>query len=194
MLKHIITKECNRKCSYCISKSITQEQLNSITRIDQAYNKCRQDNRSIMLTGGEPTMAYGFKSIVELAKSWFPDVYIVTQNPKALTDNFYRKFRAITFSMHDNKAKKLVVLNGTTVYASIMSHLYTPLLPGLLASNGFSGLTVNENQRDISHAFDNSNMPFIPNFSIRVNRIGKCLDETFIMPDLSVVHGYKEYL
>src|ERR1039458_3551350 len=94
MLKHIITKECNRKCSYCISKNITQEQLNSITRIDQAYNKCRQDSRSIMLTGGEPTMAYGFKNIVELAKSWFPDVYIVTQNPKALTENFYRKFRS----------------------------------------------------------------------------------------------------
>src|ERR1035438_10719182 len=106
MLKHIITKECNRNCSYCISKNITQKQNISLEDLFIIYKLFSKSDNNIMLTGGEPTLAFHFKQIAMTANVFFKGVFLTTQDPD-IFDNTSLKFlfSAITFSIHDRSYK-----------------------------------------------------------------------------------------
>lgn len=195
MLKHILTAKCNRKCGYCISRNVHQEEQHGIRGVVDRYMEYRKKGHAeIMLTGGEPSMAKWFPTYVSLARQIFDRVFITTQNPELIqTDNKVinaKTFDAITFSIHDAIVPE--VTNGATVYASILDARYKAGLAEELKAKGYSGLTINEEHRG-TEVF-NEELPTIDGFSIRINRRGKCLDEPMIMPDLTTIENFKEYL
>jgi hypothetical protein len=195
MLKHILTAKCNRSCGYCISRNVHQEEQHGVRGVVDRYMEFhKKGHREIMLTGGEPTMAKFFLMYVSFARQIFDRVFITTQNPEMLSnDNLWlngKTFDAITFSIHDAIVPE--VTNGATVYASILDARYKAGLAEELKAKGYSGLTINEEHRGT--AIFNEPLPEIEGFSIRINRRGKCLDEPMILPDLTTIDNFKEYL
>ncbi len=194
MLKHIITTECHRRCPYCLVRKLhTMDQsLNggyTIHEVEAIYRELRQVHRSIMFTGGEPTLHRGLQDLVSLAYRIFEGVHLTTAHIKGL--QWAPLFDSVTYSLHGDTPPELPNTLGV-VYASIMADQYSPSLPLTLAQKGYAGLSINEEQR--------SGMPFtcdlpeIEGFSIRVNHRGHCLDETIILPDLSVIRDFRPYL
>ncbi len=198
MIKHLLTTACPRSCSYCISRNIKIEQAGykELLKLPEIYDQLAKEHDEIMLTGGEPTSADHFDLYFYLAKGFFKQTFITTQNPHLL--NWKRApyyFDAITFSWHDLKYWDYEVKNGAMVYCSIMSHLYSDWLLQLLPKLGYAGLTINENHFG-GEIFDEKKLPKLDNFSIRINRRGECFkkDVVYIMPDLSITTNFKEYL
>jgi molybdenum cofactor biosynthesis enzyme MoaA len=198
MIKHIITTDCSRSCSYCISKKINIKQADykQLIELPALYDKLSQQHDSIMITGGEPTQANLFDYYYYLARACFKKVFITTQEETLLQwkkSSLY--FDAITFSWHDLKAWRYAVTNDAVVYASILSHLYSDWLVRTVHSLGYSGLTINENlfTKDV---FDESQLPQIEGFSIKINRRGQCFNNgtVYIMPDLSIRENFEEFL
>ena len=188
MLKYMLTSYCPNSCKYCITRNVNIPETRKLNDVDEVLKRLRY-KKEIMITGGEPTMALDYVPKVALAIKWFDKVFITSMNPKVLKgDGIYD---AITFSLHNlNKIPKVKI--RTPVYASILDHLYKPELINELKEKGYSGLTINENQWGNKEFKEE--LPIIDNFSIRVNKIGKCLDETIILPDLRVVDGFKEFM
>lgn len=199
MIKHIITTECTRSCNYCISKKINIEQPNNellVKKLPDLYWHLSMQHDSIMLTGGEPTQASHFYIYVSTARQYFKKVFITTQDEYLLGwKGSKRFFDAITFSWHDLKTWRYAVTNDAVVYASILSHLYSDWLVKTVQSLGYSGLTINENHftKDV---FDESQLPQIEGFSIKINRRGQCFKNNtlYIMPDLSIRENFEEFL
>lgn len=155
---------------------------------DEFYQK---GHREIMLTGGEPTMARFFLAYVNMARQVFPKVFITTQNEWVIQDyHLENTFDAVTFSIHDEVIPE--VRNNSIVYASILADRYRPILASRLKLLGYSGLTINEEHRG-TDVFSQE-VPHVKNFSIRINRRGKCLDEEMILPDLTVITNFLNYL
>jgi len=193
MLKHILTAKCNRKCGYCISRNVHQVEQHGIDNVVKVYMAfLKAGHKEIMLTGGEPSMANFFPMYISLARQIFDRVFITTQNTEIIQHRWYagKVFDAVTFSIHDAIVPE--VTNGATVYASILDARYKAGLAEELKAKGYSGLTINEEHRG-TEVF-NEELPTIDGFSIRINRRGKCLDEPMIMPDLTTIENFKEYL
>ncbi|MBI1936700.1 MAG: radical SAM protein [Ignavibacteriales bacterium] len=199
MIKHILTAECNRSCSYCITKNVKIDEINSEIleqKLPDLYWRLSMRCDSIMLTGGEPSLSKYFARYVYYAGQYFKHVFITTQNEWLLNwEHSKDYFEAITFSWHDPKAWRYAVTNGAAVYASILTHLYSDWLVDTVRKLGYTGLTINENHFG-TDVFDEKQLPQIKGFSIKVNRRGKCIDDEtiFIMPDLSVRKNFKEFL
>jgi len=193
MLKHLLTAKCNRACEYCISRNVKHKQVADIQKVAEVYRSFAPRTQ-LMLTGGEPSMAEWFTSIVISAHSHFNELYITTQNPELVKWQPINKlFNAITFSIHDYEIPEVETENK--VYASILDERYCPELVEELVQKGYAGLTINEEHRGKT-VFDETQLPNIPDymFPIRVNRRGKCLNEPMIMPDLTVIDNFQEYL
>ncbi|HEX2868647.1 MAG TPA: radical SAM protein [Ignavibacteriales bacterium] len=190
----MLTSRCNRKCEYCITRNIRVDSKGiEYAQIRRLYSDLSLEHKEIMLTGGEPTLAPFLSIAVVTAKDFFEKVFITTQNPILLKPKHLGgMFNAITFSMHDKAALKEKVENGATVYASILDKFYKQDLPEKLKAQGFSGLTINEEQREGKEF--TQKLPEIEGFSIKVNRKGKCMDETIILPDLRVITDFREFL
>ena len=218
MVKHIITTECQRSCSYCISKKINIEQVDltyELPKLQKIYETLSSQHESIMLTGGEPSQAYLFHVYVKLARQYFKKVFITTQDEYLLGwTGSKHYFDAITFSWHDLKTWRYAVTNDAVVYASILSHLYSDWLIKTVKELGYSGLTINENHFT-TDVFDESQLiaksykarkEYIDGhiilklnddpFTIKINRRGQCFnnDTVYIMPDLSIRESFEEYL
>lgn len=166
-----------RECSYCITKNLKVKEVYSDYKLIQAF--CHAASHAgfenIMLTGGEPTLSGNFHRVERLAYTFFDKVYLTTANPKVLnTPSVY--LEAVTFSMHDEASTNYIAESGNTTYASILQYLYTPELPLKLKRQGFAGLTINEDNR--GNTSFTAKLPEIKDFSIRINRKGKCMDET----------------
>ncbi len=195
MLKHILTNKCNRSCGYCISRNVNQtEQFGMRTVVARYMEFWKKGHREIMLTGGEPSMAKFFIAYISYARQIFDKVFITTQNPMLIqSDHGWidgKTFDAITFSIHDAIVPE--VTNGATVYASVLDARYKPGLAEELKAKGYAGLTINEEHRG-TEVFSEP-LPELEGFSIRINRRGKCLDEPMIMPDLTTIENFKEYV
>lgn len=198
MIKHIITTECQRSCSYCISKKIDIEQVNyqELLRLPELYKKLSMRHDSIMITGGEPTQASHFDIYVTYARQCFKKVFITTQDEYLLGwKGSKRFFDAITFSWHDLKTWRYAVTNDAVVYASILPHLYSEWLVKTVQSLGYSGLTINENNFG-TDVFDETQLPQIEGFSIKVNRRDQCFKNKtlYVMPDLTIRENFEEFL
>jgi organic radical activating enzyme len=197
VLKHILTNKCTRKCSYCITRNVHEEQETDLSRVEVLYRSISNLHPDIMLTGGEPLLADHFCDIADLAGKNFNRVFLTTQNEMALYYSVcFKMFRAITFSIHDNP-ERYKVLNGATVYAAVMADKYFYELPYMLKDAGFAGLTINEDQRSQDRFNECLLMaePEIKDFSIRINRRGRCMNDTImIMPDLSIINDFSNYL
>ncbi len=193
MIKHIITTKCNRKYTYCITRNVEVKQNLDFNSVMNIYYKMGQEDSSLMLTGGEPTLADNFLSCIYLANWYFDNVYLTTQNPEILSNDFKGLFlNAINFSIHDLKNIPTVNIK-VPVYASILDHLYNPKLIEELKALGYSGLTINEEQRK-GKKFVAKLPRSTKKFSIRINRKGKCLKDKMILPDLTVINSFEKYL
>jgi organic radical activating enzyme len=201
MVKHIITTECSRRCSYCINRNVKIEDCRNMKHYDHKlqslYSHLSKTHDSIMLTGGEPTLSPIMWTALNIAKSRFKEVHLYSQNPEVLHKDIYAEyFDSIVFSMHDFQLNmdQMTVTNHAIIYCSILSYLYEAGLPMALKVLGYSGLTVNENHFSINSF--HKQVPSIPNFSIRINRHGECFrkDTVFIMPDLSIRTSFQEFL
>lgn len=198
MIKHIITTECQRSCSYCISKKINIEQIDyqGLLRLPELYKGLSMQHDSIMITGGEPTQASHFDIYVTYARQYFKKVFITTQDEYLLSwKGSKHYFDAITFSWHDLKTWRYAVTNGAVVYASILSHLYSDWLVKTVKELGYSGLTINENHFT-KEVFDETQLSQIEGFSFKVNRRNECFNNgtIYIMPDLSIRKSFEEFL
>lgn len=189
MIKHIITIRCNRKCSYCITKKLKIRQKNSLKHLRAIYMYESLFDDELMLTGGEPTLATNFKWNVYYGNYYFKKIYLTTQNPKVLSDNENNNFfNSISFSLHTLKDIPEVKLK-IPVYACILDNLYNPNLIKKLKALGYSGLTINEEQRN------GKKLPrSTKKFSIKINRRGKCLNDRILLPDLTVTNGFKKFM
>lgn len=196
MLKHILTAKCERGCSYCITKNVKIKESGNLLQLDNLYKRLSAKHKEIMITGGEPLLADFFNCKVQLAKEYF-FVFVTTQSQYLLREhNFAADFQAITFSIHDrlNPLSEIYhVAHKVPVYASILADNYYEDLPHLLEQRYFSGLTINENQWG-GNRFDERCLPKIKGFSIKVNRKGRCLNDTYILPDYRIVKGFHEFM
>jgi hypothetical protein len=96
------------------------------------------------------------------------------------------------FSIHDKNIPVVPKKLRTPVYAGILDTRYEKDLPKKLKENGFAGLTINENNwKDQEFTTE---VPEIKDFSIRINRKGKCDNETMILPDLRVINTFDEFM
>jgi len=196
MLKYMLTTKCNRKCNYCITKNIVVEEETNLDNVKEVLWKVRLEGyKDIMITGGEPSLSELFYSKLQLIGTIFNNVYITTQNEMLLED--YLPFvKAISFSLHDSISQKVIpflTYSATPVYACILEDYYYYRLPFLLKDLGYKGLTINEEQRKGRH-FDEKQLPEIEDFSIRVNRKGKCMNEVIILPNLKIINNFTPYL
>lgn len=191
MLKHILTHACPRGCSYCITKNIKHSQELDLNRVELLYRDLRWEHEDIMLTGGEPTVAKNWRKIAGLARNYFPEVCITTQNPEIFEDLNAYFFDRISFSLHG--AEPVCVKHcRVPVFAAILANEYSEELVKKLVNLGYSGVTINEEQR-AGDSFD-IELPEIKGFSFKINRRGNCMDETIIMPDLSICTDFTKYL
>lgn len=192
MLKHLLTSRCNRSCEYCISRNVTQKEWFRPKQLLKIYDTFyRQGHREIMLTGGEPTLAKFFMSYVNMARQVFPSVFITTQNPWVIEAyQFEYRFKAVTFSIHDTVIPEVKI--NLPVYASILDEMYHDGLIEELKRKRYAGLTINEEHRG-TRVFSQE-IASSENFSVRINRRGKCLDEPMILPDLTVITNFLNYL
>lgn len=199
MIKYLLTKNCPRKCTYCISRNIHQEESYDLAKVNTIYSELAKTDDSIMFTGGEPTIAELFIEKIFLASLKFKHLYLTTQNIKIFDNKWVKLFSAITFSLHDiHEWKKINIFEFTykyqiPVYASILDNNFYQDLPEQLINNGWAGLTINEEQRE-GHRFNDSIVQEFPNFSIKINRKTQCRNDTMIMPDLTIINDFTPYL
>lgn len=191
MIKYLITSECNRKCEYCITKNIHQKECEDCEKIIDVLMQFR--NEHIMITGGEPTLSENFGFITMSAKMINKHIYLTSQNPEVLKrDSINMYYDAVTFSLHDYKNVPKVEID-IPVYASILSDKFFQDLPRVLRQLGYAGLTINEEQREGCY-FNDSIVQEFPGFSLKINRKGNCMDDTMILPDLTVINDFTPYL
>ncbi len=193
MLKHMLTTACPRSCEYCITRNIKADESRDWDAINKLYIDFKaQGHTEIMLTGGEPTSANDFYHRAYLAGNHF-NVHMTTQNPEMISREMNDwVFDSIVYSLHDGLKDEKVGLKKCRVYGAILDEQYVPELPVRLKEQGFSGLTINEEQRE-GVTFDEE-LPEIEGFTIRINRAGHCMDETIILPNLTVITDYTPYL
>jgi molybdenum cofactor biosynthesis enzyme MoaA len=104
MLKHLVTPKCPRHCDYCIAKNMRHPQVVNMRRLKEIYELMRQKGYvDIMLSGGEPTIAEGFTSVLTMAFAIFNNVYLTTADRIWVEEVHARHsmISAITFSVHD---------------------------------------------------------------------------------------------
>ena len=197
MLKHMLTTRCPRRCKYCITRNIKADDCNHLGAITEVYKEMvAQGHTQIMFTGGEPTSTTDFAFKLDLAYKHFDEVHMTTQN-RLMIDSTYRVmndkyFTSIVYSLHDGITDEQVYLRETPVYGAILADQWYPRLPYELEARGFSGLTINEEQRN-GEPFK-ENLPKIKGFSIRINRVGHCVNETIILPNLQIITDFTPYL
>jgi organic radical activating enzyme len=193
MFKHVLTLKCNRKCEYCIMKNVPKSfgMECGLDDIERFYAKVSKTEKEIMLTGGEPTLSSSFGDVIYLADRYFSKVFVTTQNSKMLTHQ-YHGLDAITFSIHDSSIPEVKV--STPVYASILDRAYFEGMETILRESGFSGLTVNEEQREGSLVFDRivNHLGSVKNFSIKINSREHCHGTRIVFPNLQETTEFTE--
>jgi len=192
MIKHILTTVCNRKCPYCITRNIRTKQVIDFHLLAKNYNLLSKKEDFIMLTGGEPTMAEWFWEYVDYAKDFFLQIFLTTQNEKVLSDHRFEVFNAISFSIHDTD-RILPVYLKIPIYACVMDEKYNAKLPNKLKKLGYSGLTINEEQRN-GKEFTQKLPKSTKKFSIKINHKGRCINYTIILPNGEIVTDFSIYL
>lgn len=196
MLKYMLTTKCDRNCEYCITKNVNVKDNENILEAFTLLLKMRNEGHvEIMLTGGEPTMSNKFLQVISFCKIVGFNVYVTSQNKDILDRKFADEINdvnAITFSLHDSWSIPYVKCN-IDVYASILDEEYYLGMPLDLKKKGYKGLTINENQRN-ENVFDDSILPSIEDFTYKINRVGHCMDEIIILPNLEIINNFKKYL
>lgn len=203
MIKHMLTTACNRKCAYCISRNVHTKMNASLDATRHVYAKlAKKDLRGIMFTGGEPTLRKDWWVLATLASQyWSDNVHLTTSDPDVLDWSDARAtFRSISLSIHDPEILEAIRLSHygfhPEYYAYIMANQYSDELAMRILDVGFDGLTVSEDQRG-TEVFDETRIPrlnALTGGSVRVNRRTHCMDETIILPDLSIVTDFRPYL
>lgn len=196
MLKYMITTECSRSCSYCITKNV--KRIENTSRADWVVkfwklwitNKVRE----IMITGGEPTLSMQFEEKLNYLKFVGFELHMTTQNPLALTGKYDEYLTSITFSRHGVNLLNLPrVKSRVPVYLAVIADFeWYKNLPRDAKLSGFSGLSINEEQRN-GKTF-NEKLPAV-GLSYKINRKGHCVDnELILLPDLELKTSFREYL
>lgn len=196
MLKYMITTKCPRSCSYCITRNV--KSVESTSKEDfsvRFWQLWLKGVREVMITGGEPTMAIAFEWKLNYLRFIGFRRHLTTQNPKALLGRYDKYFTTITFSRHGVDLLKLPrVKSKVPVYLSIIPDFeWYPEIAREARELGFSGLSINEEQRN-GKPF-NEKLPSLKNFSYKINRKGHCVEnELILLPDLELKKSFKEYL
>ncbi len=171
MLKHIITTKCNKNCSYCITKNVKNKDFNFDNDCDKVmplYHKLSKEHKQIVITGGEPTEHNNWYAFLTYASMAFKEVCITTQNESVLSNSIVPlAAKSIVFSIHNQDFKKFKINIDIPVYAAILAEQYIPGMEKVLKKNGFSGLTINEEQRN-GKSFTKKINP-LKGFSIKSN-------------------------
>jgi hypothetical protein len=188
MLKYMLTTRCNRNCDYCITRKVKCEEVTDLIAVERKLRELRQEHEEIMLSGGEPTISKMFYEKEIMARKIFNKVFITSQNPNILKEK--NRFSAITFSLHDLRIYPIE--NNATVYGSILDQQYSKDLPEKMKLAGYKGLTINEEQRGTKTFTEE--LPNISDFSIKINRRGKCIHDTILLPNLRVIEDFTPYL
>lgn len=223
MLKHIITTDCNRKCTYCINRNIPSihkgftpiKDASDMMLLKEFYHKLAEQQitngateAKIMITGGEPMLHPKTSRILQVAWECFDSVHITTQSDQVFFLPLHL-LDSITFTLHDleeivkiEKALYLIRMHTNKsipmpVYVSILADKYRSTLPKELYDIGVSGLTINEEQRGeilTDISAIEKTLPEIEGFSYKINKKGHCINETIILPDLIIVTDFNKYL
>lgn len=193
MIKYMLTSKCTRNCSYCITRNIKSEECNDYEKIQEVLESLK--GQQLMITGGEPTCSDYFEGKTLIAKSWFKELYLTTQNEKVLRSKFVEKYyKSVTFSLHGRNPIPKVEID-IPVYASILigEDKYKIGFIDKLKKLGYKGLTANEDQRGSQPA---KKMDYwsIGGFSFKLNPKGNCMDETIILPNLKIINNFVPYL
>jgi len=205
VLKYILTAKCYNDCPYCITSKLRDfRESDSLVRILSVLRSMRIDGHSaVMLTGGEPTLHPLFFMITGAARAIFDQVHLATSNSGILDSPAAGQFSSIVLSIHDSLYEIPSALHcKTKVYGGVMAHRLQPALIDRLYSKGFSGLTINEDHRgggktlpgSLVAQIDRDIKAMSERFSLKINRVGACMNETFIMPDLTIETDFTKYL
>ena len=203
MIKYAITSACMNQCKYCIMRNVQRQEERDLGKVYWALSDATDHDSTIMLTGGEPTISLQFEEKARIAADLFEEVYLTTANWRYVasiqTANKY--IDAITYTIHFPEDVYALSNSGLNVgrkpiYAAIVWPQLNEIVEraGELAILGFSGLTINEDQRG-TEAFDEDTLPDVPDFSYKINRRGHCLSETtIIFPDLDVETHFQKWV
>jgi pyruvate-formate lyase-activating enzyme len=121
-----ITDKCNEKCPFCNSQGYVQnffpDQNKVLSLLEEAY---RRGIRTIVFTGGEPTLVRGFPSLVEAAKR--KGFHVVVQTNGLLwSDRYFARFKYLPdqlfVSFHTRYPEKLTEMVGLRSAKLARSH------------------------------------------------------------------------
>lgn len=188
MIKHILTTAC----PYCITKNVPAIEPRPAL-IDETYAAlAAQGESEIMLTGGEPTLDFELlTACLNAGRRYFQDVHLTTANPRFLGHWIAKFFDSIVYSHHDREPWALPFVGPSVrAYLAVLADQFHQGLVAVAHASGFSGITVNEEQR-AGERFEAEVLAPCPGFSIKINRRGHCLDQRILLPDLSIKENFK---
>jgi hypothetical protein len=193
MIKHIITTDCPRSCPYCITKNLPAIEP-CPGKIEEAY-AAHQGEGELMLTGGEPTFRPDLLfAAFNAGRRYFESVHLTTASGRFLHHWTARFFDSIVYSHHDRPAAELPFVGPyVRAYLAILADQFSQDLVGMAHASGFSGLTINEEQR-AGERFEAEVLSPCEDFTIKINRRGHCLDQKILLPDLTLVEDFRDFM
>jgi len=196
--KHIFTTICPRRCDYCITRNLKVPRRCDLDAVEHTYAALASKGfDEIMITGGEPTAAWHWVTISQMAGVFFERVHLTTANHLALRQSSL--FDSVTLSLHGRPAPPVGVGISCPVYAAVMAREYNPRLPAKLEGLGYSGLLIAEDQRgEDGFTLQHSHVVVSPgvsqDFTFKLNTRGVCMDVQILMPDLVLFPSFRDFL
>lgn len=208
MIKHLITTDCTRSCEYCITRGLSVSEEQDLRKVQALYEKLRVNHDSITITGGEPTLNPRFYTYLTIAYGIFDNISVITASDEILSANHWTDLlHSITYSIHVCDIRDLMtkkVEHKVPTYASVLSFNFFKYMSrgGLhvLRENGYAGVSIREDIRNPGSLYipDRTNACLLKentdDFSIRIVPAQECLRGTYILPDLRVVHDFREVM
>lgn len=188
-IKHLITMDCPRECSYCINKRI-KGNYQKRAPIARTTRGCYEILRgmgydALLLSGGEPTLSPSLSRYAHLATLFFSHISVITANPDAINGMYNDlPFNDIMFSPHTEDMWEVPTPYARQpVYAMMMleeiigkSQYPIDMVEGWayrLRCLGYAGMTIHETFPDGWKA--NFLIKTYANFSIRYKSKNACV-------------------
>lgn len=187
ILKHIVTWECPRDCSYCINKWIRSSSDDSqFSSLDEAYKTLRSEHSRIAITGGEPALlGYGLVDELSKARKYFSFVSLWTQDGD-LVKWVGEYVDDIVFSVHsESDWLELPDVSSikVPVYMSCLVGMFRPEMLNTLRLYGYAGIQIKEQYPD-GKPYGGLLLTYA-NFSVRYVRAENCFGDGHILtPEL----------
>lgn len=141
----ILTRSCNKKCSYCFADTTSHDEMSLETFIS-ILNK--QENNEIKLLGGEPTQHSKFKDILNICEERNTHVtlisnFLFSQEIKEFIIKYINRGNKISFLINSTD---LNFNNRMNIFRDNYNHIYEEMYNLDTETEMNCGITIDENK------------------------------------------------